>query len=53
MNSGNDKNLRAYRYPDVSASTGYTGISPIYVSPVPYSSMQVPTVSGYMATTNA
>lgn len=49
---GDDKNLRSYRYPDVSTSTGYTGISPIYVSPVPYSTIQVPTVSGYVATTN-
>ncbi len=42
---GDDRNLRYYYVPEKPTSTG---INPIYVSPVPYSRLDVPTTSGYM-----
>ena len=42
-------NLRAYVAPDVGPTPTYTGINPIYVSPIPYSNMELATVSGFVA----
>jgi hypothetical protein len=37
--SKNTNTKQAYTIPDVGPAPAYTGINPVYVSPVPYSSM--------------
>lgn len=50
LNKGNnDNNLRSYRHPDVSPSPVYTSINPINVNPIPYSYIEVPPTSAYVA----
>ncbi len=47
---GNESdNLRSYHQPDKSSSKGYTGISPIYVNPIPYGYVEVPTTNAQIA----
>lgn len=53
LNKGNNENnLRSYYHPDVSPSPAYTSINPINVNPIPYSYIEVPPTSAYVAYNN-
>ncbi len=52
LNKNDNANHLRPTVPDTAPAPTYTGINPVYVSPIPYSSMEAPTVSGYLVSPN-